>query len=284
MDPDTLPANLASEISHVRGVSAVVLGGSRARGTHHSGSDIDLGIYYHPDQPLDLAALNLVAAHFDNEHRSSLLTPLGGWGPWINGGGWLNVGILPVDFLYRDLNKVGDIIQDCLQGQVEIAYQPGHPHGFTSSIYMGEVAICNLLWEGPERPLTTLKALCFPYPPALKKALFNKFAWEIDFSLAIAQKSISRADIVFASGACFRAAACLLQFLFALNECYWLNEKGAVSMAETFSLRPSNFQNRMESAFTTLSATSPSIDQAIEILSQLSNETNLLIQQDMPTN
>nr|WP_269779095.1 nucleotidyltransferase domain-containing protein [Propioniciclava soli] len=30
----------------VPGFEAVVLGGSRARGTHHGGSDVDLGLYY----------------------------------------------------------------------------------------------------------------------------------------------------------------------------------------------------------------------------------------------
>jgi predicted nucleotidyltransferase len=39
---EQLIASLAAEISQVPGVSAVVLGGSRARGTHTGKSDIDL--------------------------------------------------------------------------------------------------------------------------------------------------------------------------------------------------------------------------------------------------
>lgn len=32
------------------------------------------------------------------------------------------------------------MIDDCHAGQITIDYQPGHPHGFVSSIYIGEVA------------------------------------------------------------------------------------------------------------------------------------------------
>jgi predicted nucleotidyltransferase len=37
---------LATELAGVPGVAAVVLGGSRAAGTHRPDSDWDLGIYY----------------------------------------------------------------------------------------------------------------------------------------------------------------------------------------------------------------------------------------------
>ncbi|WP_230968387.1 hypothetical protein [Nostoc sp. WHI] len=36
-------------------------------------------------------------------------------------------------------------IDDCHTGQITIDYQPGHPHGFVSSIDMGEIAICQVL-------------------------------------------------------------------------------------------------------------------------------------------
>ena len=37
---------LAEQLAAVDGVSCVVLGGSRARGTHSESSDYDLGLYY----------------------------------------------------------------------------------------------------------------------------------------------------------------------------------------------------------------------------------------------
>ena len=217
---------IVEKLKPVDGITAIVLGGSRARGTHTPTSDIDLCIYYHPDRPLDIAALDRVATAIDDGHQTGLVTSIGGWGPWINGGGWLTVRSQPVDILYRDLRQVGAVIDACLAGQVEMVYQPGHPHGFVSSIYLAEVALCRPLWEA-DAQLSALKERVNPYPDTLQEALIRKFAWEIDFSLANAKKSIDRADVMYAAGCCFQAAACILQVLFALNRQYWLNEKGA---------------------------------------------------------
>ena len=84
------------------------------------------------------------------------ITPVGGWGPWINGGGWLKIQTHPVDFLYRDLEKVTTKIDDCLHGKVEIFYQPGHPLGFVLSMYLVEVAVCQPLWD-PDGSISELK-------------------------------------------------------------------------------------------------------------------------------
>ena len=88
-------------------------------------------------------------------------------GRWINGGGWLTIGGTRVDLLYRDLMRVGEIINDCRDGSIEREYQPGHPHAFVSTIYMGEVVYCRLLWD-PAGRLTELKKLTVPYPRALR--------------------------------------------------------------------------------------------------------------------
>jgi predicted nucleotidyltransferase len=91
MQVDMLLQKIVDEVKHVTGVKAVVLGGSRSRGTGTLTSDIDLGIYYHPDAPLDLEELSKVATNLDDEHRPDVVTGIGGWGPWINGGGWLRI-------------------------------------------------------------------------------------------------------------------------------------------------------------------------------------------------
>jgi predicted nucleotidyltransferase len=276
MDTQPIINTIVEQIKHIDGVSAIVLGGSRARGTHTPKSDIDLGIYYHPAHPLDLIALERVAAEIDDSHRMGLITPIGGWGPWINGGGWLTVQSQAVDFLYRDLSKVEGIIDDCLNGQVDMVYQPGHPHGFVSSIYLAEVAVCRPLWEADGR-LSALKQRVIPYPQALQKALIQKFAWEIDFALGTGKKSIARQDVTYAAGCCFRAAACMLQVLFALNEEYWLNEKGALLIADKFQLRPVNLKERIEEAFALLSADGGSIEKTITMLENVNQEIRVLL-------
>jgi predicted nucleotidyltransferase len=262
---------IVERIRHIEGVSVIVLGGSRARGTHTPESDVDLGIYYDPNHPLDLQALNLLATDLDDEHRSQLLTPIGGWGPWINGGGWLKVRSVAVDFLYRDLNQVRAVIKACTLGEFEIVYQPGHPHGFVSSIYMGEIAICQPLWEA-DGEISALKTQASVYPAALKQAIVEKFAWEILFSLENAKKSERREDISYVAGCCFRSVSCMLQVLFALNEQYLLNEKGAIAMVETFARRPAQFKARVEKAFQLLCAEKNQMVSALNLLNELADE------------
>ncbi|HMN59843.1 MAG TPA: nucleotidyltransferase domain-containing protein [Anaerolinea sp.] len=276
MDADTLIDLIAGRVKQVDGLRALVLGGSRARGTHRPDSDIDLGFYYHPSRPLDLRALGEIAAELDDTHRPDLLTPLGGWGPWINGGGWLKVQGTAVDFLYRDLQKIHDLIEACLAGQVEIHYQPGHPFGFLSSTYLAEIAVCKVLWD-PFGDIAALKAQVEPYPAVLQKTLVDKFLWEIDFALSIAHKSIGRGDVTYAAGCCFQAASCILQVLFALNRQHWLNEKGALALAETFAVRPADLKARVERAFGLLSADGSAIQAAIDRLGEVAAETQALV-------
>jgi predicted nucleotidyltransferase len=275
MDIQALIDDIVERISQADGVAAVVLGGSRARGTHTPTSDVDLGIYYHPERPLDLDALGHVAAQIDDEHRPGLLTPIGGWGPWINGGGWLTVRSVPVDFLYRDLSRVTAVVEACQAGQVDIVYQPGHPHGFVSAIYMAEVAICQPLWD-PQGTLAALKAQTQPYPAALRTALIEKFAWEADFALATAKKAIQREDVAYVAGCCFRSVSCMLQVLFALNGEYWLNEKGAVALAESFPLRPPQLRARIEEVFAWLAADAQALEAVLGVLENLVRDTAFL--------
>ncbi|GAB1541609.1 hypothetical protein NUACC21_42800 [Scytonema sp. NUACC21] len=56
------------------------------------------------------------------------------------------------------------------------------------------------------------------------------------------------------------------QVLFALNEEYLLNEKGAVAIANNFALCPQNYQQRVESVFANLASDAKSIIDAIAIL------------------
>lgn len=277
MNTESLIQAVVAELSRVGGVQAVVLGGSRARGTHTPSSDIDLGIYYDQRHPLDIRALGETAARLDDGHGTDLVTPVGGWGPWINGGGWLRIQSQPVDFLYRDLDKVKRVISDCLHGTIEIFYQPGHPHGFPTTIYLGEVAVCRPLWD-PGGVLGELKKMVHPYPDSLQKAVIQKFSWEIDFSVEIAKKSIERADAAYASGCCFRGLMCMLQVLFALNREYWLNEKGAVKIAGNFKIKPARLQSRVDEMFRVLAADSGAILDAIDILKELSRDTDTLRQ------
>src|SRR5882757_1498350 len=247
-DEDLL-RRLVVALSVVPGVEAIALGGSRARGTAVDTSDYDIGLYYRANRPIDVAALGKVAAVLDDRGVEASVTPIGGWGPWIDGGGWLVVGGVPVDLLYRDLDRVGAAIDDAHAGKVERFYQPGHPHAFLPTIYMGEAACARLLHD-PAGALGALQRRTTPFPAALARAVRERFEWEAGFALANARKSLDRGDVYYLAGCAFRAVACLCQTLFALNGVYLLNEKGAVAVIDgCLARKPPQFAHRVKSLY-----------------------------------
>ncbi len=62
--------HIVSSLQSIEGIIAIALGGSRARGNHTNKSDVDLGIYYSPQNPPDLIALNRLTCELDdNPHK-----------------------------------------------------------------------------------------------------------------------------------------------------------------------------------------------------------------------
>ena len=169
-----------------------------------------------------------------------LVTEVGEWGPWINGGGWLRVGGRPVDLLYRDADEVAGVIQRCKAGETNCHYQPGHPHGFHEHIYLGEIFHCRILYD-PEDLLAKLKTAVAIYPPKLKRTIVDKYLWEAEFSLSIARKPAVRGEAYYVSGCLFRGVSCLVQTLFAVNERYFVNEKGSLGTVDSFAIGPTAF-------------------------------------------
>lgn len=235
-----LAERMAERLGRIEGVAAVALGGSWARGDARPNSDVDLGIYYYPSHRPSVEALRRLAEELDDRGQPDAVTDFGEWGPWINGGAWLQIEGRQVDWLYRDLDLVARIIDECGAGRVTCDYQPGHPHGFHNHMYMAEVHHCQPLSD-PSEKLASLKARTEEYPPRLRRALIDKYLWEAWFALSTSRTSAERGDVFHVTGCLFRCVACLVQVLFALNEQYFVNEKGSVQAVDTFELRPEGF-------------------------------------------
>jgi hypothetical protein len=144
---DPLLERVSAALAAVGGVVAVVLGGSRAGGAADASSDTDIGLYFSERAELDVERLRIVVRSLVDEPETAQVTEVGGWGPWIVGGGWLTIGGQKVDLLYRPIESVERVIRECREGRVSMDYQPGHPHGFCSAIWMGEVALCRPLGD-----------------------------------------------------------------------------------------------------------------------------------------
>ena len=226
---DPLLASLVDALGPINGLSAIVLGGSRGRGTSGPASDYDIGLYYEPGSPFSTEDLQEAIASLVDD-PSSTVTSMGEWGPWINGGGWLTIGGMEADLLYRDLGRVRAVIEDAREGRFSMNYQVGHPHGFCSVIWMGEADTCTPVHD-PFGVVADLKIRTRPYPEALRDSLIARFGWEVGFAIDNAELAARRAERTHVAGCAYRALCCTAQVIFALNQRYLINEKGAVAEA-----------------------------------------------------
>ena len=243
-DADPILARIVPRLAEVSGVASVVLGGSRARGTATEASDYDVGLYFRHVAPLDTGQLLKVARELVDDPDRAVVTSVGEWGPNIVGGGWLAIGGRKVDLLYREVEAVASVIVNCHAGLISMSYQPGHPHGFCSAIWMGEVAICSPLHD-PQSMIAKLKTDASPYPERLREALLKTFLWEVSFSVENAAISITRGDRTHIAGCAYRALCCMAQVLFALNRRYLINEKAALQEAASFPCTIAHLTDRV---------------------------------------
>ena len=186
-------------------------------------------------------------------------------GPWINGGGWLTVHGVKTDILLREVEHVTATVEACVGGRPEIHYQVGHPHGFCTVIYAGEVHY-NVPFHDPQGVLAEMRSLTEPYPTALAKALVAQFGWESGFALETARTAASRGDIGYVTGCAFRSVACLTQVLFASARRYLVNEKGSVAEASRLPDTPPGFRAGVEGALAALAADPAGLIHALDRL------------------
>lgn len=261
---DQILEKVAGSLREVPGIHGAVLGGSRARGSATPDSDIDVGIYYGKER-IDLPQLERAARKLDDEGREGLLSPPGGWGPWVDGGAWLVVEEHRVDLILRDFARVERVVEDCRRGIVAPHYQTGHPHAYVDAAYMGELAVCRVLFDKTGE-VARLKAIAEVYPPALKKTIVRLFSFEAGFSQMLAEAAGEKDDAYYVCAHIVRSVSCLNQVLFALNGRYFLNEKRAVKSIGDFPTKPANYKGRVDEIFALAGTNPPAACAALEEL------------------
>jgi hypothetical protein len=281
MNPLELANFVTQRLSTVKGVVAVVLGGSHARGNAKPDSDIDLALYYYPDKPLDVAKLRVLADELEDadpkqeRYKDRGPTELGGWGAFINGGSWLEIQGQRMDWLYSNILEVQQAISDAVEGKSVLHHRPGHPHGFHTHMFASQVHFAKALYD-PTNVFAKLKERVLEYPPKLQSFLIQDFSWQVDVALASSEKSASRGETYYLAGALFEAAACLVQILFALNKQFFLNEKGSVDLVDTFEKKPEKFAARVHTMLGSLGTTATELEERLEGFYKLAEETKEL--------
>jgi predicted nucleotidyltransferase len=274
MEQAELIEQLVTKLKDVAGVQAIVLGGSHASGAQRPDSDIDLGLYYRLHSPLAIQHISAIAAEL-NDFPNPVVTQPGQWGRWVNGGAWLTIEGQHVDFLYRDLDFVEQIIDDCLRGDIQFDYLQQIPYGFHSYIYCTETRICHPLYD-PNGIIPPLKKKVAHYPQPLKQKIVNVFLWDASFAFEIAQKSLKRAETYFLAGCLTRIASDLVQVLYALNETYFISDKRLYHDEPHFILKPANFAQRLDNILGNIGNNQQKLAETIQATHSLIREMTAL--------
>jgi len=267
-----LVESLSKRLGQIRGIKAVVLGGSHARGLAEPGSDIDLGLLYSEVDPFLIQTVRELAEDV-NDSAGPVVTGFYEWGPWINGGAWLTIGGQRVDFLYRSLEHLERVIADAEAGRYELDYSQQPPFGFFSATYLGDVAVCIPLID-PAALLDRLKSRVANYPEALRHAVVRDYLWAAEFGLAAFARKFAARSNAYGTTACLtRAVNELVLVLFALNRKYLINDKTALAEIAEFELAPREFGPRVQQTLSCPGAAPEELSASIDSIAQLVQET-----------
>lgn len=234
---------LVEEVARVPGVEAIALGGSYARGTARADSDVDLGVYYSERRPLSVVAVRALVDRFAPTEIATV-TALYEWGPWVNGGAWIQTAAGKVDLLYRNIDQVERVIEAARRGELEWHFGQQPPYGFHAVIYLAETHTCRPVHD-PHDVLGPLKRALDSYPRQLREAIVREYLWSTEFTLFHGRHFAARGDVYNAVGCLTRAVSLLTQVLFALNETYFITDKGALEAIDAFACRPAGYSGEV---------------------------------------
>jgi len=257
---------LCSELQEVENISAIVLGGSFATGRANSDSDLDIGIYYHENHPFSIEDIQKVASKYSITENITI-TDFYQWGPWVNGGAWIQTDSGKVDFLYRNINQVRRVIQEAIDGKWENHFEQQPPFGFSSIFYLAEIESCIPIFD-PQNILLYLKSLVKIYPENLKQTIIQESLWSAEFTLINAEGYIKNEDYYNLFGCFTRTLKSLVQALFAINEIYPIGDKKALEILENSKICP----KKLKSKVTEILRAKQSPNQNLNLLKSLFNE------------
>ncbi|GAA4318461.1 nucleotidyltransferase domain-containing protein [Compostibacter hankyongensis] len=237
------------DLSKIENLKAIALGGSHATGRANKNSDIDLGLYYYGHEPFLIKAIQKIAEKYSTD-KKTVVVDFYEWGPWVNGGAWINTEVGKVDLLYRNINQIENTILDAKVGKWQSHYEQQPPFGFTSITYLAESATSVPLFD-PNFILRELKELIKPYPKALKQNVINATLWSAEFTLAQVGGFASQKDMYNTLGCFTRCLKNIVDALYAINEIYPIGDKLAVQILSRAENVPDNLDQKINAVLTT---------------------------------
>jgi len=263
---------IVEALRKVPGMAAIVLGGSYASGLARPDSDIDIGLYYREASPFSVERVRSIAKSISSPGSDPVVADFYGWGPWVNGGAWIQTPTGKVDFLYRNLDQVQRVIDEGCRGIWRHDYDQQPPFGFRSVVYFGETRICVPLYD-PEGEIARLKESVATYPGPLRRRIIQDSLWNAEFSLLLCRNFENAGDVYNAAGCMTRVAQFLAHALFALNEEYFVSDKYATRLIDQFAVKPHDFTARLARILSNPGSSPAELHRSSELLASIWRET-----------
>ncbi|MGN6352497.1 MAG: nucleotidyltransferase domain-containing protein [Parafilimonas sp.] len=242
-DKQKLLDKILNEIKLIDGVEAVVLGGSYALNMADDESDLDIGIYYSETSPFDIGKIKRLAEKYAQNEKPTV-TGFYEWGPWVNGGAWINTANGKVDLLYKNIDQVRTTIGNAHKGIWENHFEQQPPYGFSSVIFLAETHYCIPLYD-PNSDIEKLKESVKKYPLKLKQTVLNDSLWSAEFTIWQAEKFAAKNDVYNTIGCIVRAVKNIVTALFSINEIYPMGDKRAIDILERATIKPDNLNHKI---------------------------------------
>lgn len=236
--------DIVADLKQASNVVAIVLGGSYATGKASKTSDLDIGIYYSEKNPFYIEDIRSIAKKYSTGDNLTV-TGFYEWGPWVNGGAWIETSSGKVDFLFRNIEQVISTIGKAKSGEWENHFEQQPPYGFSSLIYLAETKSCIPLHD-PDNVIVKLKTDVQIYPARLKETVIQQSLWSAEFTIWHADYFYRKQDIYNIMGCLTRGVKNIVNALFAINELYPIGDKRAIEILEQANTYPLNLKERIE--------------------------------------
>lgn len=259
--------SIINDLKSIDHIAAIALGGSRATAEAVEDSDVDLGIYYYEASPFSIDAIREVVKKY-NVGKTPTVTGFYEWGPWVNGGAWIETAAGRVDFIYKNIDQVKSTIAKAINGEWEKHHEQQPPYGFSSIIFLGETQAAVRLYD-PSNILSALKEMIAVYPPRLKQSVIQQSLWSAEFTIWQADGFSQKNDLYNFVGCVTRALKNIVDTLFALNGLYPMGDKRAIEILGRSAKVPENFKMRVEEV---LSVTKHSLEKNLADLRSIFHE------------
>ncbi|MGH1365619.1 MAG: nucleotidyltransferase domain-containing protein [Calditrichia bacterium] len=196
-------------------VHAVAVVGSYASGTQRPDSDIDICAFYRSD--LDVVALaDCICGEFGLTSSEVQLTTPGGWGNWVDGGGWLTLEGQRVDIVYRCIDRLEKELDHIWAGEIELDYLQAPAFGYFNFTWAAELRSTDPIFD-PDGNIAALIKRMDTFPEVLKIKGSSIFLHAAQFASVIGKKALANENWFTARPCCDRAIWAICLALYSAN-------------------------------------------------------------------